>query len=115
MPRHSPLRVLPVVEKPAKSSIQVIGRMMSLLDALARHEKPLNLKTLACETSLHTSTAHRILAVMVENRFVERIEPGTYRLGLRLAELGDAVRSSRVSAVEAVPAPPPAPNAQPAE
>ncbi len=76
-----------------KPSIQVIERMMSLLDALASHGAPVNLKQLALETRLHPSTAHRILNVMVRNRVVERIEPGTYRLGMRLLELGTLVPS----------------------
>ncbi|TSA41517.1 MAG: MarR family transcriptional regulator [Betaproteobacteria bacterium] len=67
--------------------------MMSLLDALARHDAPVNLKELAHETQLHPSTAHRILNVMVRNRVVDRIEPCTYRLGMRLLELGTLVRS----------------------
>ncbi len=66
---------------------------MSLLDALARHDAPVNLKELAQETRLHPSTAHRILSVMVRNRVVDRIEPGTYRLGMRLHELGTLVHA----------------------
>lgn len=85
--------------KEAKSSIQVIERMMHLIDALARHSVPVNLKQLALETALHPSTAHRILAVMVENRLVDRIEPGTYRLGIRLLELGNLVKT-RISVRE---------------
>jgi DNA-binding IclR family transcriptional regulator len=80
-------------QKEPKSSIQVIQRMMSLLAALSRHVAAVNLKQLAAETRLHPSTAHRILAVMVENRLVDRIEPGTYRLGIRLLELGNLVKS----------------------
>jgi len=82
-----------VAEPETKPSIQVIERMMRLLDALARHDAPVNLKQLALETGLHPSTAHRILKVMARNRFVERIEPGTYRLGMRLLELGTLVHS----------------------
>jgi IclR family transcriptional regulator, KDG regulon repressor len=82
-----------VAEAKTKPSIQVIERMMNLLDALARHDAPANLKELAHETRLHPSTAHRILNVMVRNRVVERIEPGTYRLGMRLLELGTLVHS----------------------
>src|ERR1044072_7508621 len=89
--------------KEAKSSIQVIERMMSLLEALARHPAPVNLKQLATETSLHPSTAHRILGVMVENRLVDRIEPGTYRLGIRLLELGNLVKSRINVRHEALP------------
>ncbi len=83
----------PVAEKEAKSSIQVIERMMRLLGALGGHPSPVNLKQLATETRLHPSTAHRILSVMVVHRLVDRIEPGTYRLGIRLLELGTLVKS----------------------
>ena len=87
----------------AKSSIQVIERMMSLLDTLAGHGAPVNLKQLAMQTKLHPSTAHRILGVMVENRLVDRVEPGTYRLGIRLLELGNLVKSRISVRQEALP------------
>lgn len=92
-----------MAEKEVKSSIQVIARMISLLDALARHTAPVNLKQLAAETALHPSTAHRILNVMVQSRIVDRIEPGTYRLGMRLLELGTLVRSRISIRQEALP------------
>src|SRR5690606_14809664 len=90
-------------EIPTKSSIQVIDRMMSLMAALARHPSPANLKQLAAETRLHPSTAHRILSVMVEKRLVDRVEPGTYRLGIRLLELGNLVRLRLNVRQEALP------------
>ena len=49
----------PVAE--GKNPIQVIDRMMKLLDVLAQHPDPVTLKQLALETGLHPSTAHRIL------------------------------------------------------
>ena len=54
----------------AKGSIQVIERMMSLLDALADAPGAAPLKTLSLTTGLHPSTAHRILAVMTNARLV---------------------------------------------
>jgi DNA-binding IclR family transcriptional regulator len=90
-------------EKETRSSIQVIDRMMSLLGALSRHGSPVNLKQLATETRLHPSTAHRILSVMVGSRLVDRIEPGTYRLGIRLLELGSLVKSRISVRQEALP------------
>ncbi|MFN7087856.1 MAG: IclR family transcriptional regulator [Burkholderiales bacterium] len=77
--------------------------MMSLLSALAEHSTPVNLKHLAAQTHLHPSTAHRILGVMVDNRLVDRIEPGTYRLGIRLLELGSLVKSRISVRQEALP------------
>ncbi len=94
---------LPVAKAEAKSSIQVIERMMNLLGALARHSAPVNLKQLATETRLHPSTAHRILSVMVDSRLVDRIEPGTYRLGIRLLEFGSLVKSRISVRQEALP------------
>lgn len=75
------------------ASIQVIERMMTLLDALAQAPEAASLKQLATATELHPSTAHRILAAMCNARFVERQDAGTYRLGIRLLELGNIVKS----------------------
>lgn len=77
----------------APGSIQVIERMMSLLDALAQVPDTASLKQLATATELHPSTAHRILAAMCHARFVERQDAGNYRLGIRLLELGNIVKS----------------------
>ena len=77
--------------------------MMGLLRALSAHPTPANLKQLATETHLHPSTAHRILSVLVANRLVDRIEPGTYRLGIRLLELGNLVKSRLSVRQEALP------------
>ncbi|HXR59090.1 MAG TPA: IclR family transcriptional regulator [Burkholderiales bacterium] len=76
-----------------KHPIQVIARMMKLLDILAAHPEPLGLKQVAQYTGLHPSTAHRILSAMASDRLVDRIEPGSYRLGMRLLELGNLVKS----------------------
>jgi DNA-binding IclR family transcriptional regulator len=89
-----------VTLEPAKTSIQVIERMVALLDALATYPDPVSLKELSRVSGLHPSTAHRILNDMVITRFVDRVEPGTYRLGMRLLELGNVVKS-RLSVREA--------------
>lgn len=75
-----------------KSSIQVIDRMSSLLDAVARYPDPVSLKVLAAETGLHSSTAFRILGSMQANGFVERDPVGHYRLGRKLLRLGSRVQ-----------------------
>jgi DNA-binding IclR family transcriptional regulator len=82
-----------------KNPIQVIARMMKLLDVLAAHPEPLGLKQVAQHTGLHPSTAHRILSAMAADRLVDRVEPGSYRLGIRLLELGNLVKS-RISVRE---------------
>lgn len=86
------------------SSIQVIDRMMNLIDALAQHNEPITLKQLALDTQLHPSTAHRILSALIAQGFVERTDNSSYRLGIRLLELGNLVKS-RISVREvAMPA-----------
>lgn len=86
-----------------KNSIQVIGRMMNLMHALAASREATSLKSLAAATGLHPSTAHRILAVMVENRLAERVDAGSYRLGIHLLELGNVVKSRLNVRHEALP------------
>ncbi len=76
-----------------KTAIQVIERLVSLLDALAAQDDPVSLKDLSARTGLHPSTAHRILNDLVIARFVDRGEPGSYQLGMRLLELGNLVKS----------------------
>jgi DNA-binding IclR family transcriptional regulator len=87
------------VNAETKSSIQVIERMMRLLEVLARHAEPVGLKALAQASGLHPSTAHRILGALVHDRMVERVEQGNYRLGIRLLELGNLVKG-RISVRE---------------
>src|SRR6266513_775256 len=76
-----------------KNPIQVIERMTRLLEVLAQHPEPLGLKQISQYTQLHPSTAHRILSAMSADRLVDRVEPGSYRLGMRLLELGNLVKS----------------------
>ena len=74
-------------------AIQVLARMFSLLDALAAHQDPVSLKVLSDSTGLHPSTAHRILNDLVIGQYVDRPEAGSYRLGMRLLELGTLVKA----------------------
>ncbi|MCO5099788.1 MAG: IclR family transcriptional regulator [Burkholderiaceae bacterium] len=85
-PRTSP-------NEEGRTAIQVIERLVSLLDALAEQPDPVSLKELSLRTGLHPSTAHRILNDLVTARFVDRAEPGAYQLGIRLLELGNLVKS----------------------
>jgi DNA-binding IclR family transcriptional regulator len=77
----------------SRTAIQVLDRMMSLLDALADSDEAQSLKRLSELTDLHPSTAHRILNDLVACRLVERADSGTYRLGLKLLELGNLVKA----------------------
>ncbi len=88
-----------MAETESKNSIQVIVRMMALFDQLSLHPEAVALKTLALGSGLHPSTAHRILTAMVNAGMVERVDQGSYRLGIRLLELGNLVKA-RISVRE---------------
>ena len=75
-----------------KPSVQVLERMFQLIDVLASREESVSLKEISERTGLHPSTAHRILNDMTIGRFVDRPESGSYRLGMRLLELGNLVK-----------------------
>jgi IclR family KDG regulon transcriptional repressor len=77
----------------SRTAIQVIDRLVSLLDALAERPEATSLKELSLRTGLHPSTAHRILNDLVTARLVDRSEPGAYQLGIRLLELGNLVKA----------------------
>lgn len=89
---------------PSTPTIQVLERAFSLLDLLAASDEPLTLKQISERSGLHPSTAHRILNDLTIGRFVERPQAGTYRLGMRLLELGNAVKE-RLDVREAALAP----------
>ncbi len=74
-------------------TIQVIERMFSLIEVLASREEAMQLKDISERTGLHPSTTHRILNDLTCGRFVDRPEAGTYRLGMRLLELGNLVKA----------------------
>ncbi len=74
-------------------TVQVIERMFTLMDVLASKEEAISLKEISEKTGLHPSTAHRLLNDLATGRFVDRSQPGSYRLGMRLLELGNLVKS----------------------
>jgi DNA-binding IclR family transcriptional regulator len=78
---------------PKTPTIQVLERAFQLLDLLASHQDPVSLKVIAEKSGLHPSTAHRILNDLTIGRYVDRPEAGSYRLGMRLLELGNLVKA----------------------
>ncbi len=74
-------------------TVQVIERMFSLIDVLASREEAISLKEISEKTGLHLSTTHRLLNDLATGRFVDRPQAGSYRLGMRLLELGNLVKS----------------------
>ncbi len=80
------------MSEPAKPSVQVIERLFLLLEVLAKNGQAMSLKEISEAAKLHPSTTHRILNDLTIGRFVEHPEAGTYRLGMRLLELGTLVK-----------------------
>ena len=78
--------------------VQSIDRVLDILEVLSAAPQGMNLSDLAQATSLHISTAHRLLTSL-SSRGYARKDPGSgkYRLTLRLYEI-----SRRVSSVLAL-------------
>lgn len=76
-----------------KPTVQVIERMFTLIEILATREEAVSLKEISEQSGLHPSTAHRILNDLATGRFVDRPAAGSYRLGMRLLELGNLVKA----------------------
>ena len=78
---------------PSTPTVQVLERMFTLIDVLASREEAMSLKDISEKAGLHPSTAHRILNDLATGRFVDRPQAGSYRLGMRLLELGNLVKA----------------------
>jgi DNA-binding IclR family transcriptional regulator len=89
--------------KENKSGIQVIDRMVVLLDVMAGYDAPVSLKVLAVESELHSSTAFRILQSMLAHGLVSRDGNGHYSLGYKLLHLGGRIRAGIDLQREAIP------------
>jgi DNA-binding IclR family transcriptional regulator len=74
--------------------VQVIDRALSIVNLLAASDHSLGAGEVGDKLDLNKSTIHRLLAVLEHHRYVERdVLSGKYRLGLKLAELGNIALS----------------------
>lgn len=96
-----------MTDNKSTSSIQVIDRMVALLDCIAaniaNNQDSSSLKILSADTGLHTSTAFRILAAMQIHGLIERDGQGAYRFGPKLREYGSRVQLGTDLRQEALP------------
>jgi len=70
--------------------IEVLGKTMDILDAFVHAEKPLlSLQELSIATGLNKNTVFRVLYTLAEHSYVSK-ENHLYRLGQRMADLGNA-------------------------
>ena len=74
---------------PARSpgSAPVLDRIIDILDAVRESRGSISITELAARTALPKSTVSRLVAAMIQQRYLERTEEGV-TLGLRLFELG---------------------------
>ena len=79
-------------ELASSPTIQVLERMFLLMDILASSQEAMSLKQISQRAGLHLSTTHRILNDLAKGHYVEHPQPGAYRLGMRLLELGNLVK-----------------------
>ncbi|WDR07234.1 IclR family transcriptional regulator [Devosia rhodophyticola] len=81
-------------KKPTRSdeSLKSLTKVSRVLDCFSTSRRALSLAEICTETGYPRSTAHRLLAAMREVGFIEQDRGrDTYRLGLRLFELGSVV------------------------
>lgn len=70
-----------------------VTRALSMLDAIAAHSGPMSLAELSSALEVPKSTAHAILAALVDGRYIERTGDG-FVIGLRAFEIGAAYARS---------------------
>lgn len=76
-------------KKKSPYKVQVLDRVLAILDALAAERRDTSVGELAEALKLHKSTVHRLLMILTHHRLVERDpQSGHYHLGLKLFELG---------------------------
>ncbi len=69
--------------------IQVLDRALAVLKVLSQEGPDLTLAQVSSLLNLHKSTAHRLIMVLEGHKLIERnSKTGTYRLGMKLFELG---------------------------
>ncbi len=71
---------------------RTVERALDILLCFRPEEPGLTLTQIAERVEMHKSTVHRLLATLEQKRFIQHVDGnGTYRLGLRLVELGFTV------------------------
>ncbi len=65
-----------------------VGKALSLLDCFGDHDHAVGVTEMARRVGLPKSTVHRLVALLVSGGYLERLDSGRYRLGIRVFELG---------------------------
>lgn len=69
-------------------NVQSVDRALFILDTLSEYPKGLGVGELSEKTQLHKSTAHRLLATLVDQGYVKQNEQSNYQLTFKLFQLG---------------------------
>lgn len=78
----------PVSKSESFTRVQSVERVFRLLETLVMHTE-MSLGHLAEEVGVHKSTAYRLLQTLVQLGYVEQNDTqGSYRVGLRMVEIG---------------------------
>lgn len=91
--RHDPASVSEVTstEVGRSAPLSVLGRALAVIESFDTSVPSLPLAELARRSRLPKSTVHRMVTEMCRERMLDRGADGTYRLGLRLFEIGERV------------------------
>ncbi|WP_460627742.1 IclR family transcriptional regulator [Intrasporangium mesophilum] len=81
----------------------VLERTLAILEAFDARATNLGLGELSRRTGMPKSTVHRMAAQLCRERLLERLDDGSYRLGLRLFEIGERVPMHRSLSQAALP------------
>lgn len=97
--RRKPAR--PASKKPSRAGAAAPGgrgalksmrKLVAVLDCFSRYDRALTLSQIAQRSGLPKTTAHRLVASLREARLVEQdADRDSYRMGIRLFELGSIV------------------------
>lgn len=78
-----------------KGGVQSVARIFDIIEALAAHPAGVALQQLAAETGLAKSTAHRLLASLVQLGYAAQdFATGKYRLTLKMFEISSGIVDS---------------------
>lgn len=80
--------MLKTTQSPPEPSKSVTARALSVLGAFSVEEPELTLSEISRATGLPVATVFRLAAELEEGGFLQRDARGTYRLGVRLWEMG---------------------------
>lgn len=86
-----------------KPSVQVIGRVLTVLQILADHSASLSLQEISQKANLPSSTAFRILTDLAAQGFTERNAQARWSLGLAFLQYASLVRDRILVRERALP------------